>query len=407
MKKLLIGLLILCMTVSVLSVGVSAELPDGVSFTPGVYAGGDAEQFSPVGDVEIRWEPELSKMLDLTDGDLNDWYAAELGGTVITPHNMISWVQTGNAGMEYWKMTALYAADSEYLYVALDIADADFTYGDDSGIYSGDSIQLTIDFGKMIREMFETDPDQLLNPKGIFYSFSCIEDGQPLRITRQESDNDMNLSEENGDGVKGAARRTHDGWSVELALSWQMLYEDYSGKTWDDSRIYVSDTLDMPLQIGLTIYYLNRAETNGEITWAAGTTREWLDGEGNPCVSWTVLDEGITLTLPWQKGMKLNCKGVVPITGYETTAPDTEADTDINIEVDIDIGIEMDTLPPVVTEPPITWEETLRDAAEEDTLAEEIIAILEKYGCTAVVEMGSLIALCAMAAAVLAIRKKK
>jgi hypothetical protein len=52
-------------------------------------------------------------------------------------------------------------------------------------------------------------------------------------------------------------------------------------------------------------------------------------------------------------------------------------------------------------------EETLRDAAESLDKEDELDAILEKYGCTAVVSMGSLTALLTVAAAAFVIRKKK
>ena len=59
-----------------------------------------------------------------------------------------------------------------------------------------------------------------------------------------------------------------------------------------------------------------------------------------------------------------------------------------------------ETIPPEV-------EETLRDAAEDLDAEDELNAILEKYGCTAVVGMGSLTALLTVAAAAYVIRKKK
>ena len=52
-------------------------------------------------------------------------------------------------------------------------------------------------------------------------------------------------------------------------------------------------------------------------------------------------------------------------------------------------------------------EETLRAAAESLDAEDELNDILEKYGCTAAVGMGSLTALLTLAAAAYVIRKKK
>ena len=50
--------------------------------------------------------------------------------------------------------------------------------------------------------------------------------------------------------------------------------------------------------------------------------------------------------------------------------------------------------------------ETLRDAAESLDAEDELNAILEKYGCTSAVGLGSLTALLTVAAAAYALKKK-
>jgi hypothetical protein len=71
------------------------------------------------------------------------------------------------------------------------------------------------------------------------------------------------------------------------------------------------------------------------------------------------------------------------------------------VETETQTAVEWhETIPPEV-------EETLRDAAEDLDKEDELNAILEKYGCTAVVSMGSLTALLTVAAAAFVIRKKK
>jgi hypothetical protein len=127
-------------------------------------------------------------------------------------------------------------------------------------------------------------------------------------------------------------------------------------------------------------------------------------------VSWTAYDNGITWTLPCQSDTILNCTGIshifvdYPLT--ETLPPETEPPYDPPVEYPetvtdaVDLPLWTETIPPEV-------EETLRDAAESLDKEDELDAILEKYGCTAVVSMGSLTALLTVAAAAYVIRKKK
>ena len=338
MKKCLAYVAILSLLLSLGTVFVAAELPYDIPFTPGRFLADDPDAFSTVGTVTMDWRPDIAGQLDMTDGDVSDWYAAGLTATEITSHNMVSWVR--NEAVTDWRMTSFCAADPDYLYLAFDITDPDFAYGT-GGIsyYDGDAIQLSLDFGGKLGDMAEKDPNVIMGPKNIFYSFSCEADGAPIRIMRQESDQDGWLTEANGDGVKGAARKTELGWSVELALSWQLLYDDYVWKAWDDDGlIYVSSVNGLPLKVGCALYYLNRAESGGEVLWAAGTTKGLVDDAGTPVVSWTPYDNGITWTLPYQPDMSFNCTGIVVIPPPEKTAPETELP-----EVDVPIVEETET----------------------------------------------------------------
>ena len=411
MKKCIVYLAVLSLLLSLCTVFASALTTNEiyVSYTPGKYLGGDTEAFAPVGDVTIAWRPDISGTVNLTDGDLTDWYATDLERTNITPHNMVSWVK--NETVTDFKITSFAAADSDYLYLAFDIVDEDFTYGTQGGHYDGDAIQLALDFGGVLGDMAENAPNVIMGLKNSFYSFSCEADGAPIRIMRQESAQDGWLTEADGDGVKGAAKRTDKGWSVELALSWQLLYDEYAWKAWDDDgHIYVSSDYGLPLKVGCALYYLNRAESGGEILWAAGTTKGLVDDNGNPVVTWMPYDNGITWTLPYQPDMSFNCTGIVVIPPTEETAPETELpepETELP-EVDVPIVEETEnqtmvewyeTIPPEV-------EETLRDAAESLDAEDELNAVLEKYGCTSAVGLGSLTALLTVAAAACALKKK-
>ncbi|MBQ9151865.1 MAG: hypothetical protein IJX72_06410, partial [Clostridia bacterium] len=278
MKKFFVWAVLCALLLSLGAVSAAAGYPDGSVGTPGVFSGENSADFFPVGEVRIQWDEDVAEQVDMTDGDISDWLALGLTPTVITADNMVSWVGGAEGvrdpGMPAeWKITAYYVADPDYVYMIYDITDSDFAYGATANGYDGDALQIAIDFGGLLTEAVEKNPDSVPNHGDIFYSFSCLEDGAPLSIMRQESDQDGLLSEENGDGVKGAARKTDKGWSVEMALSWDRMYDDYVWRAWvDDPRIYFGGIEARPLKINATLYYLNRTETAGEITWAAGTT---------------------------------------------------------------------------------------------------------------------------------------
>lgn len=397
MKKLIVFAVLSALLLSLGGFSAAAELPEGVGFTPGKYAGGDPEQYSTLGDIDVDWIPALDGAIDVTDGDLADWYASGAKGSVVTLNNMVSWV----GEPADWKMTAFYAADSEYLYFAFDVIDPDFTYGTTVSSYNGDAIQLCLDFGYKIGEIAEKDSHLISSLKNTFYSFTCIEDGAPLGIMRQESHMDGILYQSKGDAVMGAARKTPDGWSVELALGWDLLYEDYIWKAWqEDPRVFVGASQQIPLSMGMCIYYINRTDTE-TITWAAGTVKGWTDDAGNPCVSWSALDNGAKLNLAADYAMEVNCKGVVGV--FEHVSMEevlTNEDGSPRDEMP-DSPIEIESMPPV-------WIEIPEDVGTEaDTLKDELQAILEKYGCTSTLGAGSLAALLALAGAAYVIRKKK
>jgi hypothetical protein len=397
MKKLIVFAVLSALLLSLGGFSAAAELPEGVGFTQGQYAGGDPEQYSTLGDIDVDWIPALDGAIDVTDGDLADWYASGAKGSVVTLNNMVSWV----GEPADWKMTAFYAADSEYLYFAFDVIDPDFTYGTTVSSYNGDAIQLCLDFGYKIGEIAEEDPHMISSLKNIFYSFTCIEDGAPLGIMRQESHMDGILYQSKGDAVMGAARKTPDGWSVELALGWDLLYDDYIWKAWqEDPRVFVGASQQIPLSMGMCIYYINRTDTE-TITWAAGTVKGWTDDAGNPCVSWSALDNGAKLNLAADYAMQVNCKGVVGV--FEHVSMEevlTNEDGSPRDEMP-DAPIEIESMPPVWIETPAV------DPVPQDTLEDELQAILEKYGCTSALGMSSLTALLALAAAAYAIRKRK
>ncbi len=420
MRKPLLMLLACALLLSLLSVSAAAEIAvdpnwDWISSTPGSYACANGEDFSPVGEIKINWVPDAAEKTDMTDGDTADWKALGYEPVSITETNMVSWVG-GRAGVrdpgmpDAWGVEAYFVADPDYLYMIFDITDSNFTYGDPEQMYNGDAIQLAIDFGGRLEDILRNDPDSFPSAKGIFYSFSCEGDGAPVRIMRQESDQDGMLTEANGYGVKGATRRTETGWSAEIALSWQQMYDDYSWKAWEDPNIYFGGDQDLPLRVNMALTYLNRTETAGEITWAASTTRG-MAMEDVPVLTWTPVDNGIHLKLPADQGVEINCDRIIRLCVYTTIPPDIEIEVPCTEPVwETAWATEIATEPPEIPwEPPVTYETEADSSVEYVTEGEgldpELNAILEKYGCSGTVGF-SAVALLATAAAVVALKKK-
>ena len=392
MKKILAIVTTFAMLLSFGAVVASAEVPN-VPWTPGNFAVADAADFTPVGEVKITWDAEASKKLDLSDGDMTDWANAGYNMITIDAANMVSWVG-GAAGEvdpgmpEGWSISTYFVADADYLYIGFYVTDPNFTYINAGDYHSGDAFQVCIDFGGKLGQVVQTEPDRVNNPKNIFYSFSCAEDGAPLEIMRQESDQDGWLSEANGDGVKGAAKKTETGWCAEFALSWQRMYDDYEWKAWaEDPKIYVGSDQHLPLNIGCCLYYLDRSETNGTIHWAAGSTNGITNEAGAPCVSWTAYDNGINLELDWTEDMTFNCDGIVVLPLSETTPEETEKPTE-------EETTEAPTEAPSETEAPT--EEATTEAPTEAPSETEAPA----GGCGSVIGFSAIAVLAAAAAAV-------
>ncbi len=419
MRKLLLFALTCALLLSLWSLSISAVLPADWPYTPGCYADESGDNFSPVGDVRIHWAPDAAARVDMTDGDIADWAALGMTPVSITENQMVSWIGGAEGVLDPgmpadWGVEAYFMADADYLYMIFDITDSNFAYGQSNGHYDGDALQLSVDFGGRLEEMLQNDPDALSVLKGIFYSFSCEEDGAPIRIMRQESDQDGWISEANGDGVKGATRRTEKGWSAEIALSWQQLYDDYSWKAWDDSQIYVGGDAYLPLEVNMALCYINRTETAGKITWAASTTRGETVG-GVPVLTWMAVDNGIHLELPIEEDVSINCTGVRHLCVYPALPPEvactepaweTQPFEEFVTEVP-EIEYPISPMPPVSYETEVATDVLYApDVDTDEGDVNELDAIMQKYGCSAAVGTGTLSALLLMAAWALVCKKK-
>ncbi|MBR5123530.1 MAG: hypothetical protein IKU90_00235 [Clostridia bacterium] len=405
MKKIIAVLMTLAMILSLGAVMASAltveeiEAERGYGFAPGAFSG-PAEDFSALGTVKIDWDPEASTKLNVTDGNMADWADAGYNTIGMTANNMVNWGGLTNVP-EGWSISTYFVADSDYLYIGFYVTDPAFAYGDGTG-YNGDAFQVCIDFGGKMGKQLQLDPDVLTNPKNIFYSFSCAEDGAPLMIMRQESDQDGFLTEE--DGVKGAASKTTEGWCAEFALSFERLFEDYAWKAWDDdAKIYVGSDEKLPLNIGCCLYYLDRSVTAGDINWAAGSTNGVCYENGAPGVSWTAWDNGINLELDYAEGMEFTCENIVVIPLTETTPEEVE-ETEETTEEATTEAVEDTTVAATEEATTEAATEATTDAATEAATAEET-TVEEKSGCGAVVGFGAVAVLAAAAAAV-ALKKK-
>lgn len=323
MKKLL--WILVCVVLLLLSCTLVAAAFSGA---PGYYCGGSEDQFAPVGNVEIVWDQDVSHKIDLNDGDMRDWEDAGYPVTYITPNNMISWVggdQYDPAGgvPEGWSVYAFYVADPEYLYIGFYVTDPTVALVDNPWGYDGDAFHVVFDFEHILRDAYENEV--IDDPKGIFYSFGPTErDAAPIQIMRQESDNDALLSEANGDGVKGSTALTDDGWCAEFALSWDLFYEDFMWKAYGQiESIEVSP--EDPLELNCALYYLNREESRGTVTWAAGTLAEQEAGV-QPDVTWMLEDMGIYAVLEYSSDLSFTCRDIEVIhpAEDETVTPDWE-----------------------------------------------------------------------------------
>ena len=398
MKKIFAIVITFAMLLSLAAVVASAEVPN-VPWTPGNFAVADSADFTPVGEVKITWDADAGKKLDLTDGDMSDWAAAEYNMITIDAANMVSWVG-GAAGEvdpgmpEGWSISTYFVADADYLYIGFYVTDPNFAYINAGDYHSGDAFQVCIDFGGKLGQVVQTEPDRVNNPKNIFYSFGCVSDGAPLEIMRQESDQDGWLSEANGDGVKGAAAKTETGWAAEFALSWDQMYNDYLWKAWeDDKKIYVGSDELLPLKIGCALYYLDCTENGGSTTWAAGTSNGQLLEDGvTPGVSWTCYDNGIQAKLEYEEGITFNCNGIVVLPTSETTPEETEKPT------------EEETTEEATTAAPVVDETTAEDTTAADTTAADTTAAdtttTADKGCGSVIGFSAIAVLVAAAAAV-------
>ena len=398
MKKMLA--LVMCVAMLVSAGALVASAATGTAVT---------DNFTPAGDYEITWDPNVATKIEL-DGDISDWTTAGYTNYQITTDNLIAWKAPFDTNFE---INAYYVSDADYLYVAFWIVDDDFVASSNSAKYDdGDAFQIAIDFNRELQKTMAEDPELLENPKNIFYSFDCVTDGEFV-FFRDEKMKDSStgkpkremLTESEGYGVKGAGAATDTGWCAEFALSWDMLFEDFAYKAYIDEYSAILDKAN-DLQLGITLCYLDRSEPM-KTAAAAGTFQK--DGE----LGWTPADNGMSLTLKWAEGVTINCEGIVSpadgeeyVTGMEEEETEPEETTTEAAEETTTAPAEETTTAPAEETTTAPAEETTTAPAEESSSAAETKAPAKEDGCGSVVATGAVVAVLAAAAAAVALKKK-
>ena len=359
------------------------------------------DNFSPAGDYEITWDPEVADKIEL-DGDISDWQNAGYTPYKITTDNLISWVGTVD---ENFEINAYYVSDSEYLYIAFWIVDDDFVASTTNDYHDGDAFQIGIDFNREMQKIIEEDPAMLENnPKNIFYSFDCVTEGDFVFI-RQEKLEDGNILENLTDVMgdeapKGRGDATQDGWCAEFALSWEMLYEDFEYKSYmeDDYAAILDKNHD--LQLGIILCYLD-LNGPGTLSSAAGTFK---DDANVTADLFTPAYNGMSLTLKWTEGVVIDCDSILtPEEGEEYVTGIEEEEESSDIPEESSSALEETSATP---EESSTEPEESRSAEETEAKTEAKTEAPKEKGCGSVVATGAAVAVLAAAAAAVALKKK-
>lgn len=382
---------------------VAMLLTTGVVFASATWWTTTAEDFQAVGELKITWDADAANKIKF-DGDMSDWAAAEYTVYEIGPNNFVSWVggsdDNPDPGMPAnFSMSTYFVADPHGLYIGFFITDDKPATGDNPAGYNGDAFQIGLDFGYIIGDKLENDPDILSNPKDIFYSFCLQPEGKgadDFQIMRQESDNDGVIGAE--DGVKGCTAKTETGWCAEFFMSWERMYADADWKAYNEGGIKVGIGPAQPLGMGCTLYHLGRDTDNGDITWAAGTTKGTANDDGTPSITWTAKDDGIKLVLEYVDGMTFDAEGI-KILGVDETGGLIEETKDPNeTEPATEPATEKETEKVTEKETEKVTEKDTEKGTEKDT-EKGTEAGTSEEGCASVIG-GVAIVLAAMAAAV-------
>ena len=269
-----------------------------------------AGNFEACGEQSITWDADAKDKITL-DGDLSDWNSAGYQHHEITMDNLVLFDHVPNNTMPAgFQINTSYVADADNLYVAFYVVDDNVnTSGDLLQYGSGDSFQIAIDFNNAAKDLMESDPEYFntisANPETIFYSFCYAEAGEIL-IVRQNKKGDEAEALNESLGAWGKCSKTNEGWCAEFALSWQMLYEDFTFKSFVANDYAAVIDGETPLQMGVFLSYINAIDGMGA-KGAAGTfiTEDCKSSDGI-----LPTENGLTLTMEYEEGMTFNCTGI-------------------------------------------------------------------------------------------------
>ena len=392
-----------------LSLGVTAAFAD-----EGAYGPGGKDAFTPVVDkIEIAWNGDLA--LDLEDCSFEDWDAAGIDSITIDDTNVVSWI---GAIPEDWEMSARFAIDEDFLYIAFNIVDDDVVAVPSSVdpvldnnyrcYRGGDAFQLGVDFGNLIKWTIENDPDtDMSNTKTVFYSVGYLGDGEDVCVSVRESDDErvlgkgdsININPARTDvdfenltdtGTKGKTFLTEDGWAAEFCLPLSELYYDFCYKSyndgWDDMiEMSINVDEDHPLEIGIALYNLDYTAANvgQSVPDIAFGLHSGVEENDKPLVTWTsTTDLATKLSVPYVDGMEFTSpylltpeKEVLETLGETVAAPETETTPATETETVVETVVEtvIETIPE--TAAPETAIETLPEttpATETETVVETV-----------------------------------
>ena len=234
--------------------------------------------------VDIEPVPDVVYQLDLTmDGDLSDWDDGICEPVHFGKDNTEAWV--GELGAQEG-FTLRMAADTTYVYFAIEVLDDELIYSDD-GAYGGDSIQMAIDLNCALSsaETFE---------RSIFYSFGLQKDGtvdMTVQCIYSDAASDVDYIMASDDAVEwregevmGVTRVNDDGtgWIAEFAISLDTLYRDMVEKLNTEEISDPGYDLTDYFKIQMLICYVDRNE-EPQVECAYGTPKKigvLTNGEG-------------------------------------------------------------------------------------------------------------------------------
>lgn len=294
MKKFLTLFLTVAMLLSVSAMAVSA-----------------AGDFTPCGEQAINWDADAKDKITL-DGKMSDWVDSGYASYDMDLTNMVYFDHIKGTMSDTFKITAYYAADADNLYVGFNVVDEEVIANKSSAdqYATGDAIQIAIDFNCVAKDLIEKDPDYFntigASKESIFYSFAYVGDGKDVTIVRQNKNGTTPEPLDEASGAWGVCGKTASGWCAEIALSWQMLYDDFIFKSFVGDDYTAVINAQNPLKLGTFLCYM---DANSKTNLAAAVCT-FKDTSCKVTEGITPDKNGLTLTLGYEDGMSFTCPGM-------------------------------------------------------------------------------------------------